>query len=152
MSEYNATASATLMILAEDLEPETVTKAIHLFPSRSWRAGETPDIRNQNGEAITTERAAERGCWKAFIPVHLEKEPLERQLEHWILQLEPRRAALAELAALGWEIVIDCYFGTSNTELLELHAPMLKVFGELGVSLDIHFFAGATSGVHTPAV
>ena len=143
MSEYNATVSATFMVVAEDLEPELVTKAVGIFPSRSWRVGEHADVRKVSGEPMATARPAEWGCWKAFVPTHLENEPLERLLEHWQVLLTPRKSYLAELSERGWELVIDCYLATATTELVELPAATLRAFGEIGVGIDIHFFSDA---------
>ncbi len=92
---------------------------------------------------MSTAGPVEWGCWKAFVPTGLENEPLERQLEHWQVLLAPRKSYLAELSERGWELVIGCYFATATTELIELPAATLQVFGEIGVSIDIHFFSDA---------
>lgn len=145
VDDYNATTSATLMILGEDLDPDVVTKMLRMFPSRSWRSGEPPDIRTDNQKRLPLNRRSEWGCWKAFRPDHLINGPLENQLQYWANTLASKNSALLHFAESGWEIVIDCYFATAQTELLELPALLLRTFGEMHVNLDIRFFSEAAN-------
>jgi hypothetical protein len=129
------------MVLGDDLEPEFVTKALGRFPNQAWRVGEWPYSRKPNGDLLRGPREAEWGCWKAFIPVHLEDESLEKQLEYWQNVLIPRASYLADLSARGWDLIITCYFATATTELIELDAATLRAFGQLGVALELHVFS-----------
>jgi hypothetical protein len=145
VDDYNATTSVTFMILGGDLNPDLVSKMLGMFPTRSWRAGELPDMRVDNQKRLPPNRLPEWSCWKAFTPERLINERLEFQLQYWAETLTPKSSALLHFVQFGWEIVLDCYFATAQTELLELPASLLRTLGELHVNLDIHFFSEAAN-------
>lgn len=141
MDTSNATvASATLIVVGEDLDPDFVTKALGMFPDQAWRRGNRPITKTSSGRFISHPSVAEWGGWKRFLPEKLNGELLEIQLEHWVETLEPKADRIRELLATGHTVTIDVYFCASEPEVIELKSHLLLAFGQLGVDVDLHVY------------
>ena len=132
--------SVTLILLGEGLDPSGVTRALGMFPDQSWRTGEVPKVRRPDGRWIETPRVAEWSGWKKFMPVELDGESVELQLEHWAGELESKAEALQTLRDLGWSVALDCYMASPDSERLALRTGLIGKLANFGADLDIHFY------------
>jgi hypothetical protein len=135
-----AVASATLIVLGDDLEPDFVTRALGMFPDQAWRRGERPTTKTSSGRLIAHPAVAEWGGWKRFLPEALKGELLEIQLQHWVETLAANVDRIRELLTTGHTVTIDVYFSASEPKLIELKAHLLLALGQLGVDVDLHVY------------
>jgi len=137
VEEDNVTASVTLLVLAEDLDPDVVTKSLLQFPDQSWRRGEPQPIR----ATVASARAADWGGWKKFIPADFESRSVEEQLEFWASSLRDRSSEIAVLRSLGHELFLDCSISASFPFLIEMSDSLQLQLGALHLNVDFHIFA-----------
>lgn len=142
MDEEGTVASVSLLILAEDLEPEVVTRALRLFPDRAWRKGDQPPVLAQRG---ILGPPTVRGGWKKRIPDDWSDRRVEEQLEFWATSLRERSSGIDHLCSLGYEVVLDCFVAPRFPYLLELSGSLQAQIGALNINVDMHFFADRRS-------
>lgn len=76
--------SVTLLVLGEDLDPDSVSTALRLEPSRWWRKGER-SVRLSEQITRLRDSVHEWGGWKLFVADEQKDMPLEEQLEFWLV-------------------------------------------------------------------
>src|SRR6266513_3837842 len=112
-----AMTSVTLIIVADNLDPEIVTRAVGAFPDHSWIRGERPSFTDAWGSTREHMSVAEQGVWKKGVPHTLLDAELSDQLSYWATFLAGRVPALSQLVSNGYDIEINCYFSSSEAEV-----------------------------------
>ncbi|MGI4791449.1 MAG: DUF4279 domain-containing protein [Janthinobacterium lividum] len=137
MSEKNkTTASAMLMILGCELDPDKVTEALGLIPSQAWRKGENKKYTRADNTIALFDSIHEWGGWKLWASEELKQLPLESQLNHWLQVLMERAAEIKKLKEQGNEIIVSCFLATKSY-LVYLPSEIQAQFVDLGIDLEI---------------
>ncbi|MBK1790038.1 DUF4279 domain-containing protein [Persicirhabdus sediminis] len=126
-TEDEYVASATLMILGEDLDPSKVTAWLELEPSKSWRRGEEKELAPGN--------FYEWGGWKCFS--EQSDDTLEEKIESWLVLLQGRNKEFSKMNSLGWRCSIDCFLAFDSVSSLSVSPDLTRRISELGLTLDI---------------
>ncbi|HEY9627960.1 MAG TPA: DUF4279 domain-containing protein [Coleofasciculaceae cyanobacterium] len=133
-------SSATLIILADDLDPQEVTEQLGLQPNRSWCKGEQKSFVRNNGTVRKFNDVYEWGGWKCFLPEEKKHLNLAEQLSHWCDALEGRESAMRELERQGYSLEINCYISTAATASIILSADLQKRLADLRLDLFFDIF------------
>ena len=137
MSEKNKTvASAMLVILGYDLDPNEVTQALGLMPSQAWRKGENHKRTRPDGTVEVWDTVHPWGGWKLWATEELRQLPLKSQIEYWLQVLNEHSVEIKRLKEQGNEIIVDCFIATKSY-LIYLPSEFQAQFSELGVDLEI---------------
>jgi hypothetical protein len=115
---------ATFRVFSRDLDPDEVSRALNIEPTRSFRAGDKRDVGapyRRGGWLLSTEDFASRDV----------REHVDRLLD----RLQPAAPALAHLVEGGAQCNVVCYWSTDN--------------GQGGPQLDPAQMAGL-AGLHLP--
>jgi len=134
--KHKTVASATLIILGYELDPEQVSQALDLVPSQAWRKGENHKRTNDDGTVAVWDTVHEWGGWKLWLPRELREMPLEAQIDHWLQALNERSAEIKRLKEQGNEIIVNCFLATKSY-LFYLPSELQAQFAELGIDLEI---------------
>ena len=128
------TSYVTLMILGDDLDPQSVSKALRMRPTRSWMRGESPK---------ESEFLYEWGGWKKSLPNTQLSQSLGRQLAFWVRALHGRTQAIAELTRSGHLCALNCYVGSSGTASIIVPVELQQALAAIGLELRISFWSGS---------
>lgn len=120
-------ASATLVILGEDLEPSKVTAWLELAPSQSWKIGEEKEL--------APGTFYEWGGWKCFGDD--SDATLEEKIESWLKRLDGRAEEFLRMNKLGWTCSLDCFLAFDSVASLCLPPTLTQMVFELGLTIDI---------------
>ena len=120
-------ASATLMILGEDLDPSKVTGWLELQPSQSWRTGEEKEMAPGSFH--------EWGGWKCFS--EKSDETLEEKVESWLMRLQGREEEFSKMNSLGWRCSLDCFLAFDSVASLSISPELARRVSELGLTINI---------------
>ncbi len=108
MTDYPTCAEtfATLRVYHDAADPQMVTAALGLTPSRSWRCGESHGTRRvatypQSGWLFSSEGA-------------VTSSDSLRHIEWLLTAIEPQRSSLPELRQQGYRMAISCYWASKN--------------------------------------
>lgn len=131
--------SVTLMVLGEDLDPDSVSATLRLEPSQCWRKGEK--AKGRCGSAIALRGSVQEwGGWKLFMADEQKDLLLEEQLECWVEVLRPRIVGLRQLRLLGLECALDIFVTSSETASIVLSNQLQKAVASLGLEMRISFW------------
>ncbi|WP_018970407.1 DUF4279 domain-containing protein [Rubritalea marina] len=125
LDEY--VASATLMILGEDLDPAKVTEWLELQPSQSWRIGEEKELAPGS--------FYEWGGWKRF--GKKSNDTLEEKIESWLVRLQDREQEFSKMSSMGWRCSLDCFLAFDSVASLSISPELTRRVSELGLTIDI---------------
>ena len=135
--EQEYLSHVTLMILGENLDPQSVSRSLRLRPTKAWRQGEP----KTHGSSTY-----EWGGWKKSLPNAQLIQPLNRQLAFWVKALTGRNQAIAKLTRDGNSCALSCYIGSSGTASIVISPVLQKNIAGLGLELQLSFFAGENGG------
>ena len=113
------------MILADNGDPDHVTKSLSLSPSSSW----------------TKDHKHKWAGWKKYLPKTLERKPLEEQLSYWVRKLIKKRRSVSALIAKGYYCAMDIYISTDATASIILCNDLMNQTTQLGLDLRISIFS-----------
>ena len=138
-------SSATLIILANDLDPQKVTKQLGLKPDQSWRKGERKSFVRDDGTVRKLNGVYEWGGWKCFLPEEKKRLKLSEQLSHWCDALVGQESAMRELDEQEYCLEINCYISTAATASIILSADLQKRLADLHLDLSFDIFTREAS-------
>ncbi len=136
-------ASALLIILGRDLDPDRVSGLLGIQPDQAWRRGERQSIKMPDGSVRQFKSVHTRGGWKAWLKGAVRRRSLSSQVRLWCRRLLPKRRAVQELQALGYPVTIDCCALAPG--FVHLDAEVHRQLADLGVSLDITIYRSQES-------
>ncbi|KAB2310644.1 DUF4279 domain-containing protein [Betaproteobacteria bacterium SCN2] len=123
----------TLMILGNNLDPQSVSRSLRLRPTQAWRQGE-PKTRDLHS-------TYEWGGWKKALPNAQLTEQFARQLAFWVKALAGRAKAISKLSRAGNLCALNCYIGSSGTASIVIPPELQRAIAALGLELQLSFFA-----------
>ncbi len=131
-------ASASLIIIGDDLDPDEVTKILKCEPSDAIRKGE----KGRNN------RPARTGRWSLDSP--LEEACLDEQIR-WLLDALPEDQAIWEYLWERYELVVFCglFMDDWNRETI-LRSTTLAGMGRRGLRLDLDIYADSPTEEEPP--
>jgi Domain of unknown function (DUF4279) len=144
LSEEKEFCSCKLIVHGDDLDPEQVTTILGVEPSGAHRKGD--HLRFPPGH----ERAGEpgglilrTGMWRLEVDKEKKWEwDAAAQLEYWCVFLMRREAAIRELQARGYELMIDCFIDEGPVVYVDVSVELMQTLGNLGVALKFGFYNG----------
>jgi len=147
MDEYHC-CSATLRVVANDLDPDIVTTALGWPPDQTWRRGERKRFMRADGTERVFDSVHDAGGWARFGLADERASPLQDQVAAWLNRLRGKGPALQRLRDRGCEVELDCFAATS--EYLHLPVALLAELATLGVDLAVTFSAGGNLSAAEP--
>jgi len=141
MPKKDAVCSATLIILGDDLNPDVITDALGLQPSQAWRRGDNHSSVKADGTVRVCETIHKWGGWKRWLEGDLRDMPLTTQLLHWADLLTEQASFISGLTEKGCAVEMNCCVITEASVVIQVPAQIQQKFGELGVDLDVTFYA-----------
>ena len=140
--EIKEYCSCKLLVRGDDLDPAQVTTLLGVDPSEAYRRGDhLPYPRNHERAGQPSDLMVQTGAWR--LEVDAEKKwswDAAAQLDYWCVFLTNREAAIRELQARGYEVMIDCYIDEGPVAYVELSAELLQTLGNLGVAVKFGFY------------
>jgi hypothetical protein len=145
MSEETAEyCSCKLYVRSDDLDPQLVTALSGVEPSEAYLKGEHKILRvNRESPGKPSNLIVRTGTWR--LDVDEEKKwswDAAAQLEYWCAFLTSREAAVRELRAHGYEVMVDCYIDEGPIVYVDLSVALMQALGNLGVALKFGFYDG----------
>jgi hypothetical protein len=138
-TEY--TSSVTLMILCDDIDPDTITKELEMFPDQKWAKGEKKSYRKNDGSKVQFEGRHEWAGWKRFIDPDIKNKPLEDQLDFWCNTLKDRKEAISRLKSIDCYCALDIFISTDQTASIIIDENIQKKLSSLMIELRISIMA-----------
>jgi len=139
-------ATALLILLSPDGDPDDVTRALSLTPYQSWHCGEVKSYTKRNGEKIEFDSVHEWSGWKARTPSALSDAPLQVKVYYWINFLNDKELALPPLLALGWRVELNCF--SARSDGFDMEPTELAALGNAGVRISVFFSSPKTEHNH----
>jgi hypothetical protein len=137
----------SLSIVHPSLDPRTVSATIvELSPRIESMAGE--DRRGRDGNLLTPHRKVQLSHWLA--PLHEEEylrsesTPLSDFILEWAKKLMRYQTLLLEIGCEGSAKFSVGWFSDSTNSAAALSADALKACGDLGIGIDLDFYAPRT--------
>ena len=131
-----------LYVRGDDLDPKQVTTLLGVEPSAAYRRGDYWHYpRNHKRAGEPSELIVRTGTWR--LEVDAEKKwswGAEAQLDYWCVFLVNREAAIRELQACDYEVMIDCFIDEGSVVYVDLSAELMKTLGNLGVAVKFGFY------------
>ena len=135
-------ATALLIVLGSDLDPDRVSGLLGIRPDQAWRRGERKFIKMPS--SVRQFRSVHtRGGWKAWLKGAVRRRSLSSQVRFWCRRLLAKRAAVLKLQRLGYSVVIDCCVGAPD--VFSFDAELLRQLGALKVGLDLTLYRSQES-------
>ena len=125
--------SVTLMILGEEMEPESVSALLRLRPNKTWRRGTL--------SAVAGNAPHQWSGWKKFAPPSIQDKSLESQLGYWVKALDKNKAALRKIVRSGSYCALDCFITSDATASIIVEPELQRAVSLLGLDLRLSFFA-----------
>ena len=142
--EIKEYCSCKLYVRGDDLDPKEVTTLLGVEPTEAYRRGDHwPYPRNHKRAGKPSDLIVRTGTWR--LEVDDEKKwswDAAAQLDYWCVFLVNREAAIRELQARDYEVMIDCYIDEGPVVYLDLSAELMQTLGNLGVALKFGFYDG----------
>ena len=145
MSEETAEyCSCKLYVRGDDLDPQLVTTLLGVEPSEAYLKGEHKILRvNRESPAKPSNLIVRTGTWRLDVAEEKKRSwDAAAQLEYWCAFLMSREAAVRELQAHGYEVMVDCYIDEGPIVYLDLSVALMQALGNLGVALKFGFYDG----------
>jgi Domain of unknown function (DUF4279) len=128
----------SLRVRHPNLDPAVLTKALHLEPLHSWRAGEPR--RSPTGAALGGEHR--ESYWSAPLPgqaVGSAAFPLELFLGQQLVQLGRHRELLGRLQAEGAQISLLIEISRVENAVLTLSTGVSRKLADLNIEVEFQF-------------
>jgi hypothetical protein len=136
-------ATALLIVLGRNLNPDRVSRLLAIQPDQTWRRGERHSFKRKDGSIRQFTSRHGRGGWKASLKGGARKRSLPAQIRFWCERLTAKRSAVHELQQLGYSVLIDCC--ASAPDFIHFDAKLHRQLAELNVGLDITFYRSQES-------
>src|SRR5579862_7259500 len=134
--------SCKLYVRSDNLDPHLVTALLGVEPSEAYLKGKHRIFRaNRESPGQPTDFIVGTGTWR--LDVDEEKKwswDTAAQLEYWCAFLTSREAAIRELQALGYKLVVDCYIDEGPVVYVDLSVALMRTLADLGVALKFGFY------------
>jgi hypothetical protein len=134
--------ASKLYVRGDDLDPQQVTTILGVEPSEAFRMGDhLPYPRNHKDAGKPSDLIVHTGTWK--LDIDKEKKwswDAAAQLDYWCVFLTTREAAIRELQARGYEVMIDCYIDEGPVVYVDLSTELMRTLANLGVALKLGFY------------
>src|SRR5690349_14484331 len=127
-----------LMVLANDLEPDRVSRAFEMQPYQCWRKGERLSFVMKNGKTRRLASKQKWGGWKIFFKSPKTDQSLVREIIKVVMKLNKRKTQVRALVRSGHMIsLVSLVQGTSRIMIPpELH----MLLAGLGIHLILDFW------------
>lgn len=132
------TYSVSLRVRHPNVDPAVLTKALHLEPLHSWRAGEPR--RSVGGATLGGEHR--ESYWSAPLPgqaVGSAAFALEQFLAQQLVQLSRHRELLARLQDEGGQISLLVEMSPLENAVLSLSTGISRKLADLNIELEFQF-------------
>lgn len=131
--------SLFIMVLADELDPNQITKAFSLQPSQYWRKGEKKSFARKGKKTITFKSKYKWGGWKHHYPSPKSEIALVQKLTAVALKLRKRKTQLHSLVENDHHIFLVSLIQKTSTVCIppKLHS----LLGDLGINLQLDFWA-----------
>lgn len=130
----------SLRVRHPDLDPAVLTKALHLEPLHSWRAGEPR--RSITGAPLGGEHR--ESYWSAQLPgqaVGSAAFPLELFLGQQLVQLGRHRELLSRMQSEGGQISLLIEISGVENAVLTLSTGVCRKLADLNIEVEFQFVA-----------
>ena len=129
--------SLFFMALADDLDPERVSKALGLRPHTCWRKGEKQRFVSKSGRTHWFRSTHKWGGWKFRFPSPMNERTLIRKVATIATNLSKRKTQLRALVKSGHALYLVSLIQDTSSLIIppELH----DLLGSLGIHLQIDF-------------
>ena len=132
---------ASLRIMHDDLDPETVTRQLGIQPTWAWRKGEL------RAKAKVIARIGIWGLNTEFI----QSRDVRRHIDWLIDQVAAKKAYLQQLQAQGYRIDVFCFWLSNGQGGPTISPKNMRGLAELGIELGFDFWMdGDDAGTETP--
>jgi hypothetical protein len=132
------TYAMSLRVRHPNLDPAVLTKALHLEPLHSWRAGEPR--RSITGAALGGEHR--ESYWSAPLPgqaVGSAAFPVELFLGQQLVQLSRHREFLSRLQTEGGQISLLIEVSPAENAVLTLSTGVSRKLADLNIEVEFQF-------------
>jgi Domain of unknown function (DUF4279) len=131
--------SVSLIITGRSLDPASVTRALGLKPTQSWRVGELKRAGN-----LQFKTRYEEGGWKCFLTGHAKRAGLDVQLKKWASILRPNARSLRRLRSQGNYCRLVWFAATDATVSLVISSELQSDLARLGLDWEISIFSNVS--------
>ncbi len=136
---------STLIITADDLDPERVTRLLGITPQQSWKKGElqlSPRKQSEMRDNVIPLNQSRYpwGGWKFFSDPSLKEAEIEDHIRYWCDLLLPKVDSLQTLVEQECRVEINCCI-IGDCEGVEFEPEILSVLGQLHTFVSITFYA-----------
>jgi hypothetical protein len=144
LSEEIEYCSCKLCVRGDELDPQQVTALLGVEPTEAYRKGahlrfppNHKDAGKPGGLIVRT------GVWRLEVAKEKKREwDAASQLDYWCVFLTSREAAIRELQARGYEVMIDCFIDQGPVVYVDVSVELMQILGNLGVALKFGFYNG----------
>ena len=131
--------SLFIVVVANNLDPNQVTKAFGMRPSQCWRKGEKKSFISKGKKIITFKSKHKWGGWKYHFPSPKSEIALVQKLTAVALKLRKRKTRLRSLVENDHHIFLISLLQKTSTVCIP---PKLHyLLGNLGINLQLDFWA-----------
>ncbi len=123
---------SSITLTGEDLDPEQVTDALGITPTKTWRIGDP--IQN-------TLLKRKHSGWSVATPRQVSLD-LAKQVRDLLRELEPKFPAIAALRErLGFAVEVSCaIYIYGDTPSMHLDREILSMVERLGAEIDFDLY------------
>jgi hypothetical protein len=144
LKKQQSYCSCKLYVRSDDLDPRLVTALLGVEPSEAYLKGEHKILRvNRESPGKPSNLIIRTGTWR--LDINEEKKwswDAAAQLEYWCAFLTSREAAVRELQAHCYEVMVDCYIDEGPIVYVDLSGALMQSLGNLVVALKFGFYDG----------